>query len=97
MDEIKKKVQLELDIETNVNDKSVNRYQKFIDMALALDSWRIFPRIFITVYIILLYNVITWFMSLENPNTQQAGLVSIMTGIGAAWFSLYLNSGNKNE
>lgn len=98
MDDIKtKKVQLELDIETNVTDKSVNRFQRWIDMALALDSWRIFPRIFITVYIILFYQVIHWFMHLEDPNTQQAGLLSVMTGIGAAWFGLYLKSGNPKE
>jgi hypothetical protein len=31
-------------------------------------------------------------MVLENPNTQQAGLVSIVVGAGAAWFGLYVNS-----
>ena len=54
------------------------------------DKWRVFPRIFISVYIYLLYDVVQWFMDLNDPNTQQAALVSTMIGVGAAWFGLYL-------
>ena len=46
-----KKVNLELEIDTNTVDSSKNRYQGLIDLAKAIDSWRIFPRIFITTYI----------------------------------------------
>ena len=69
-----------------------NKYQKIIDLASAVDSWRIFPRIFISVYIILVYKVVIWFMSLTEPNIEQSGLVSIVVGAGAAWFGLYLGS-----
>jgi len=31
-------------------------------------------------------------MGLEDPNMAQAGLVSVVTGAGAAWFGLYVNS-----
>ena len=72
-----------------------NKYQSWIDSAKAVDSWRIFPRLFITTYIYLLYLVVTWFMTLSDPNTQQAGLVSIVVGAGAAWFGLYVGSGKK--
>ena len=65
------------------------KFRSWIDLAQAVDSWRIFPRIFITVYIVLLYQVVHWFMNLSDPNTQQAGLVSIVFGAGAAWFGLY--------
>ena len=71
---------------------AVNKYQKIIDLASAVDSWRIFPRIFISVYIILVYKVVIWFMSLTEPNIEQSGLVSIVVGAGAAWFGLYLGS-----
>jgi hypothetical protein len=54
--------------------------------------WRIFPRVFISMYIYLLYDVVQWFMLLPDPNTQQAGLVSVLVGSGAAWFGLYVNS-----
>ena len=72
-----------------------NKFDWLINLAKAVDSWRIFPRIFITVYIILLYQVVHWFMSLSDPNTQQAGLVSIVVGAGAAWFGLYTGSSKK--
>lgn len=55
------------------------------------DRWRIFPRVFISMYIYLLYEVVTWFMSLSDPNMEQSALVSVIVGAGAAWFGLYLN------
>jgi len=72
-----------------------DKYEKMIDWAKAFDSWRIFPRIFITVYIILLYQVTHWFMNLADPNNAQAGLVSVVVGAGAAWFGLYTGSSKK--
>jgi hypothetical protein len=71
------------------------RYQKIKDLALAIDAWRIFPRIFITTYIYLLYSSSKWFMALEAPTMEQAGLISVIVGAGAAWFGLYANSGKK--
>lgn len=71
---------------------SDNRYQKWIDLAKALDSWRPFPRFFIATYLYLLYISFEWFISLEDPSTQQAGLISVIVGAGAAWFSSYVNS-----
>lgn len=34
-------------------------------------------------------------MVLEAPTTQQASFISAIIGAGAAWFGLYVNSGNK--
>ena len=75
--------------------QEVNRYQKWIDMARAVDQWRIFPRIFITTYIYLLYAVVMWYMELSAPSMEQSGLVSIVVGAGAAWFGLYTGSSTK--
>ena len=72
-----------------------NKYQKWIDMASAVDSWRIFPRLFITTYIYLLYKVVVWYMGIEDPTMEQSGLVSIVVGAGAAWFGLYTGSGKS--
>jgi len=92
-----KKVNLELEIDTNTVDSSKNRYQGLIDLAKAIDSWRIFPRIFITTYIYLLYKVVIWYMNLANPTMEQSGLVSIVVGAGAAWFGLYTGSRAKSS
>ena len=70
-------------------------YQKSNDLAHAMDQWRIFPRVFISVYIYMFYNVANWFMTLPEPNNAQAGLVSVVVGAGAAWFGLYVNSTGK--
>ena len=40
--------------------------------------WRLFPRAFISMYIYLLWKVVTWFMALEAPTMEQAGLVSVI-------------------
>ena len=74
-----------------------NKYKKWVDLAHAVDQWRIFPRIFITTYIYLLYKVVTWYMALPNPTMEQSGLVSIVVGAGAAWFGLYTGSSKKGK
>ena len=89
MSEQTKKVNLELEIDTSTVDSSKNRYQGLIDLAKAVDAWRIFPRLFLSVYIFLLYKVTIWFMGLDDPTMAQSGLVSIVVGAGAAWFGLY--------
>ena len=68
---------------------NVNPHQKWIHLAQAVDSWRIFPRVFLSVYIFLLYYSTMWFMALEEPSLEQSGLISIIVGAGAAWFGLY--------
>ena len=92
---VKKKIELELEVDTTTVDSSKNKYQGWIDLAKAVDSWRIFPRLFLTVYIVLLYLSVTWFMGLEEPNLEQSGLISIIVGAGAAWFGLYTGSSGK--
>ena len=91
-----KKVNLELEIDTNMVDSSKNRYQGLIDLAKAIDAWRIFPRVFISTYIYLLYKVTIWFMGVDDPTIAQSGLVSIVVGAGAAWFGLYAGT-SKNR
>ena len=97
MAEQTKKVNLELEIDTNTVDSSKNRYQGLIDLARAVDSWRIFPRIFITTYIILLYKCVIWYMELPNPTMEQSGLISVVVGAGAAWFGLYAGTSKKSK
>ena len=96
-DTAKKKVSVELEVDTSVKDLGPNPYSRLIHLARAVDSWRIFPRVFITTYIILLYKVVVWYMELPNPTMEQSGLVSIVVGAGAAWFGLYTGSKAKSS
>ena len=59
------------------------------------DKLRVFPRVFISVYIYIFWSCAEWFMQLPEPNNAQAGLVSVVVGAGAAWFGLYVNSTGK--
>ncbi|NDG52685.1 MAG: hypothetical protein EBY39_06635 [Flavobacteriia bacterium] len=65
-------------------------------MAAAVDSWRIFPRMFLSVYIFLLYYSTMWFMELPEPSLEQSGLISIIVGAGAAWFGLYAGTSKSS-
>ena len=95
--EVFKKVNVELEVDTSVKDLGPNPYAKLIHLARAVDSWRIFPRVFISTYIFLLDKVVIWYMSLEGPTMEQSGLVSIVVGAGAAWFGLYTGSKAKGK
>jgi len=90
-----KKVKLDLEVDTSVKDLGPNPYARVIHLAKAVDAWRIFPRIFLTVYIILLYKTVIWYMSLEDPSMEQSGLISVVVGAGAAWFGLYTGTSKK--
>ena len=48
-----------------MSEEGKNKYQKWIDLAEAVDSWRIFPRAFLSVYIFLLYYSTMWFMAVS--------------------------------
>ena len=61
-----------------------------------LDAWRIIPRILILCYVYLFYTSTTWFMGLSDPTNAQAGFISTVVGASAAFFGLYVNSGNNN-
>ena len=84
---IKRKIDLE--VEVTPNNIGVNPYQKWVHLAKTIDAWRIFPRVFVGVYIYLLYEVVIWFMTLDEPNLEQAGLVSVVVGAMAAVFGIY--------
>ena len=80
--EPKQKISVDLEVDTSIKDLGVNPYAKLIHMARAVDAWRIFPRLFLSVYIFLLYKVTIWFMNLPTPTFEQSGLVSIVVGAG---------------
>ena len=75
----------------------VNPWQKWVWLARTIDAWRIWPRAFLTVYIVLVYYAAMWFMELPEPSMEQSGLISILVGAGAAWFGLYVNSAAKEH
>ena len=65
--------------------------------AQAIDKWRIWPRLLITLYGVMFYQTTAWFMSLPDPTNAQSAFVSVIVGAGAAWFGLYVGSGGKKD
>jgi hypothetical protein len=79
------------------HDDRSNPWQKAIFFAKMVDAWRLIPRLFLGVYVYLLYYATFWFMDLPEPSIEQSGLISILVGAGAAWFGLYVNSAAKEH
>ena len=65
--------------------------------AQAIDKWRIWPRLLITLYGVMFYQTTAWFMSLPDPTNAQSAFLSVIVGAGAAWFGLYVGSGGKDK
>ena len=93
----KKKIELELEVGATSVKQEVNPCEKWVHLAKTIDAWRIFPRIFVGVYIYLLYEVVIWFMTLSEPNLEQAGLVSIVVGAMAAVFGIYAGTSGQSK
>ena len=89
------------DLKDNIREledvTNVNPHQKWIHLARTIDAWRIFPRVFVGVYIYLVYEVVLWFMTLGEPNLEQAGLVSIIVGAMGVVFGIYAGTAGQSK
>jgi len=61
-----------------------------------VNQWRIIPRLMVTMYGVLFYQVAVWFMALQDPNGAQAAFVSTVVGAAAGFFGFYVKSGNND-
>lgn len=57
---------------------------------------RIWPRAMISLYGAIFWYTTNWYMELPDPSGPQAAFVSTIVGAGAAWFGLYVSSGNND-
>ena len=97
MDNEPVKRKIDLEVEVTPNNIGVNPYHKWVHLAKTIDAWRIFPRVFVGVYIYLLYAVVMWFMTLDEPNIEQAGFVSVVVGAMAAVFGIYAGTSGQSK
>ena len=74
---------------------TVEKGSWYINAASSFDSWRVFPRLLISLYGFAFYRTTEWFMTLPDPTNAQSAFVSVIVGAGAAWFGLYVGSGKK--
>tara|TARA_R100000231_G_C5242960_1_gene140347 strand:+ start:188 stop:445 length:258 start_codon:yes stop_codon:yes gene_type:complete len=55
-----------------------------------IDELKLLPRLAFLCQIILTWKVCLWFMTLEDPTTQQSAFVSLVTAMLSASFALWL-------
>jgi len=79
------------------DESTKNPHQRWIFLASAIDSWRIFPRIFVVVYIYLMYESVMWFMLLPEPNIEQSALVSVVVGAMGVVFGVYSGKSGQSK
>lgn len=71
------------------------RRQVHLMLAEAMDAWRVVPRMLVACYGYLVWDVVQWFMALEDPTTQHATLVSTVIGVAGAVIGIYTSTGRK--
>jgi len=65
--------------------------------AHCINRLRIVPRIIVGGYGYLIWDVVQWFMALPEPTTQQAALITTLTGVSVAVFGFYMQGGVTNK
>lgn len=68
---------------------------RHLQIAEALDAYRVVPRVWLLGYGLMLYRVTEWFMGLPDPSGPQAALVSTVWGAGAVITGFYVNTGRR--
>lgn len=69
--------------------------QAWMALAEVIDALRIFPRLFISVYIFLVIYSGWWIYHLPEITALANALVLGILGVGAAWFGLYVHTGKN--
>jgi hypothetical protein len=54
-------------------------------------EWKLIPRLMMLMMSISAWRVVEWFMTLQDPTSQQAALVSVVTGAMTGAFAVWLN------
>ena len=62
-----------------------------------LDKWRILPRLMMLVMTGVYIRCIEWALSQPELTTQQAGLISVITGAMTGSFAIWMNAERSNE
>ena len=53
-------------------------------------KWKILPRLMMLGMSLSAWRVVEWFMTLEDPTSQQAALVSVVTGAMPGAFAVWM-------
>lgn len=73
----------------------ISEREWWLNLAELLDALRVFPRLFVALYFVLCYHLVTWAMGLKDLSAQQAALVGAVTGMMPILLNFYMASGRK--
>ena len=61
-------------------------------------AWKLLPRLMMLMMSVSASRVVEWFMTLPDPTSQQAALVSVVTGAMTGAFAVWMNhEGNAHQ
>ena len=61
-------------------------------------AWKLLPRLMMLMMSVSAWRVVEWFMTLEDPTSQQAALVSVVTGAMTGAFAVWMSHvGNAHQ
>ena len=69
--------------------------QKLLNLAEVVDSWRVFPRIFLSVYLYLLLDINLWYTTLQSPSDLQYSYLQLVWGVITVLTAWYMSTGRK--
>ena len=60
-------------------------------------EWKLIPRLMMLMMSVSAWRVVEWFMTLQDPTSQQAALVSVVTGAMTGAFAVWMNHEGKGD
>ena len=60
-------------------------------------EWKLIPRLMMLMMSVSAWRVVEWFMTLPDPTSQQAALVSVVTGAMTGAFAVWMNHEGKGD
>jgi hypothetical protein len=69
--------------------------QRLLDVAEVIDAHRVFPKIFMVAYFLLIWKVGVWFMLLDKPGAEQSAFVTVVTSSFAPLLNWYFQTGRR--
>lgn len=69
--------------------------QQLLDVAEVIDAYRSFPRAFLLLYYLILWDAHRWYVALPNPTEQQQLYMNVLWVSVAAATGFYVATGRK--
>ena len=66
-----------------------------LDMAEVMDAWRLFPRLFLTGYGLLCWELAKWVMQRPDISASQSAFATAIIGLAVPLTAFYMQTGRR--